>query len=121
MDSYLPEDLSFSKVVGVGMNEGELKSNPRLTDTLVQNLNKKVCDIYKHAAELVSSALSRWSDVFWTFLFQARSFLGGGGGCPPHMGESLQCLCASRLRFTSAVHRQPSHLQRVKTRDVGRS
>eukprot|EP00752_Nemacystus_decipiens_P010886 g9679.t1 len=41
VDSYLPDDLSFSKVVGVGMNEEELKSNPRLTDTLVQNLNKK--------------------------------------------------------------------------------
>ncbi|CBJ28685.1 conserved unknown protein [Ectocarpus siliculosus] len=39
--SYLPEDLSFSKVVGVGMNDEEMKSNPRLTDTLVQNLNSK--------------------------------------------------------------------------------
>lgn len=42
VDSYLPEELSFSKVVGVGMNEEEMKNNPRLTDTLVQNLNNKV-------------------------------------------------------------------------------
>ncbi|CAM9972532.1 unnamed protein product, partial [Ectocarpus sp. 12 AP-2014] len=41
VDSYLPEDLSFSKVVGVGMNDEEMKANPRLTDTLVQNLNSK--------------------------------------------------------------------------------
>ncbi|CAM9425922.1 unnamed protein product [Pylaiella littoralis] len=41
VDSYLPEDMSFSKVVGMGMNEEEMKSNPRLTETIVQNLNSK--------------------------------------------------------------------------------
>lgn len=42
VESYLPEDIKLSKVVGVGMNEEEMKSNPRLTDTVVQNLNSKV-------------------------------------------------------------------------------
>ncbi|CAN0478037.1 unnamed protein product, partial [Hapterophycus canaliculatus] len=41
VDSYLPEDLSFDKVVGVGMNADEMKTNPRLTESLVQNLNEK--------------------------------------------------------------------------------
>ncbi|CAM9495618.1 unnamed protein product [Scytosiphon promiscuus] len=41
VDSYLPEDLSFEKVIGVGMNAEEMKKNPRLTDSLVQNLNNK--------------------------------------------------------------------------------
>lgn len=42
VDSYLPDDISFSKVAGVGMNAEEMAANPRLTDRLVQNLNKEV-------------------------------------------------------------------------------
>lgn len=42
MDSYLPEDISFAKVVGVGMNAEEMDGNPRLTERVVQNLNTKV-------------------------------------------------------------------------------
>lgn len=54
MDSYLPEELSFSKVVGVGMNHEELQANPRLTDTLVQNLNDMVrCDEFWRACLFV--------------------------------------------------------------------
>mmetsp|Transcript_23689 Transcript_23689/g.34988 ORF Transcript_23689/g.34988 Transcript_23689/m.34988 type:complete len:297 (+) Transcript_23689:148-1038(+) len=39
--SHFPEDTMdrFSKVVGVGMNEEELKANPQLTEYVVQDLN----------------------------------------------------------------------------------
>ena len=42
VDSYLPEDLSFSEVVGLGMNADEMAANPRLTKRVVQDLNAKV-------------------------------------------------------------------------------
>jgi len=38
--SHLPEELSLSHVTGLGMNEAELKENPRLDDFLMQDLNK---------------------------------------------------------------------------------
>jgi SAM-dependent methyltransferase len=38
--SHLPEDRAYAKIVGHGMNKDELRSNPRLTDWLVQNLNE---------------------------------------------------------------------------------
>jgi len=39
--SHLPEDgINYGKVVGVGMNEGELAANKQLTDFVVQNLNE---------------------------------------------------------------------------------
>eukprot|EP00904_Undaria_pinnatifida_P011352 jgi/Undpi1/7347/HiC_scaffold_22.g09820.m1 len=41
VESYLPEDMSFSKVVGLGMNADEMGANSRLTDRIVQNLNAK--------------------------------------------------------------------------------
>ncbi|CAM9221038.1 unnamed protein product [Ascophyllum nodosum] len=41
VDSYLPEDLSFSEVVGLGMNADEMAANPRLTKRVVQDLNAK--------------------------------------------------------------------------------
>lgn len=69
MDSYLPEDLSFSKVVGVGMNDEELKANPRLTDTLVQNLNDKV--------RRTSLLLLVVSQIPW--IVSDTEFRGGGG------------------------------------------
>jgi SAM-dependent methyltransferase len=37
--SHLPEEMSFARVAGVGMNAQELARNPRLTDHLVQDLN----------------------------------------------------------------------------------
>lgn len=37
--SHLPEDVSFSRVAGLGMNRKELAANPRLTETVVQSLN----------------------------------------------------------------------------------
>ena len=39
--SHLPEEVRYSRVVGLGMNEVELKKNPRLDECVVQNLN---CD-----------------------------------------------------------------------------
>ncbi len=38
--SHLPPDVSYSRVVGLGMNEAELRANSRLDDWLVQNLNE---------------------------------------------------------------------------------
>jgi len=37
--SHLPEEISYGSVVGHGMNAEELKANPRLSDSLVQDLN----------------------------------------------------------------------------------
>jgi SAM-dependent methyltransferase len=37
--SHLPEDRTFARVVGIGMNEAELKSNPKLDSWQVQDLN----------------------------------------------------------------------------------
>jgi len=39
--SHMPPEMSFRKVAGLGMNEQELKANPRLTAYTVHNLNKR--------------------------------------------------------------------------------
>lgn len=38
--SHLPEDISFTQVVGHGLNAEELAKNPRLDNYFVQNLNQ---------------------------------------------------------------------------------
>ena len=38
--SHLPENVSYKEVVGHGLNEEELRKNPRLTRWWIQNLNK---------------------------------------------------------------------------------
>jgi SAM-dependent methyltransferase len=37
--SHLPEEMQFGRVTGLGMNAEELRSNPRLTDWCVHDLN----------------------------------------------------------------------------------
>jgi SAM-dependent methyltransferase/FKBP-type peptidyl-prolyl cis-trans isomerase 2 len=37
--SHLPESLNLKRVVGLGLNENELKKNPQLTEAVVQDLN----------------------------------------------------------------------------------
>lgn len=37
--SHLPEEVKYSRVIGLGMNAAELASNTRLTEQIVQNLN----------------------------------------------------------------------------------
>ena len=37
--SHLPPEVSYSRVVGLGMNEAELRRNERLSSYVVQNLN----------------------------------------------------------------------------------
>ena len=37
--SHLPENLNFKHVVGLGLNENELRKNSQLTETVVQDLN----------------------------------------------------------------------------------
>ena len=39
--SHLPPEVAYSRVVGLGMNEVELKENPRLDEYVVQDLNAK--------------------------------------------------------------------------------
>ena len=48
--SHLPEEVSFSRVAGLGMNETELRRNPQLTDYIVQNLNKQTQLPYSDAS-----------------------------------------------------------------------
>ena len=38
--SHLPTDVSYGRVVGLGMNRAELDGNPRLDERVVQNLNR---------------------------------------------------------------------------------
>ena len=38
--SHLPEEVRYESVVGLGMNEEELRRNPRLDEYVVQNLNR---------------------------------------------------------------------------------
>lgn len=38
--SHLPEEVEYGRVVGLGMNEAELRENPRLSEYMVQNLNE---------------------------------------------------------------------------------
>jgi SAM-dependent methyltransferase len=38
--SHLPPEISYRRVVGLGMNGEELAANPRLDERLVQNLNR---------------------------------------------------------------------------------
>ena len=39
--SHLPERLDLKRLVGLGLNESELKKNPRLSEAIVQDLNNK--------------------------------------------------------------------------------
>jgi SAM-dependent methyltransferase len=39
VDSHLPSKRSFSRVIGLGLNEEELQANPTLTDWVIQDLN----------------------------------------------------------------------------------
>jgi hypothetical protein len=38
--SHLPEDIEFKHIEGHGLNQSELKKNPRLDSYFVQNLNQ---------------------------------------------------------------------------------
>jgi hypothetical protein len=39
--SHLPDEMTFERIAGLGMNTLELERNPRLTQYLVQDLNKQ--------------------------------------------------------------------------------
>lgn len=40
--SHLPEEISYSRVAGLGLNAAELTANPRLTESVVQSLNAEL-------------------------------------------------------------------------------
>ncbi|WP_045689395.1 class I SAM-dependent methyltransferase [Hymenobacter sp. AT01-02] len=39
--SHLPAEVAYHRVVGLGMNDAELRANPRLTSYVVQDLNQR--------------------------------------------------------------------------------
>lgn len=39
--SHLPPEVAYRRVAGLGMNDAELRANPRLTDYVVQDLNQQ--------------------------------------------------------------------------------
>ncbi len=39
--SHLPNNLNLSRLVGLGLNESELKKNPRLTEHVIRDLNEE--------------------------------------------------------------------------------
>jgi len=57
--SHLPEEISYRRVCGLGMNEEELRNNPRLDDYTVHDLNEDTVipypdDVFDAAAICVS-------------------------------------------------------------------
>jgi len=48
--SHLPPEVEFARVAGLGMNAEELRSNPRLTDFVVRDLNSDPTLPYEDAA-----------------------------------------------------------------------
>jgi SAM-dependent methyltransferase len=47
--SHLPPEVEYGRVVGLGMNEEELRRNPRLDERVVQNLNRNPVLPFKDA------------------------------------------------------------------------
>jgi SAM-dependent methyltransferase len=39
--SHLPEEINYTRIAGLGMNAAELVANPRLTENVVQSLNRE--------------------------------------------------------------------------------
>jgi hypothetical protein len=57
--SHLPSDVAYARVAGLGMNRTELEQNPRLTDRIVQDLNRSPELPYPDAAfDAVVNAVS---------------------------------------------------------------
>lgn len=57
--SHLPEDVTFERVAGIGMNREELAGNPRLTDFSVHDLNREPELPYENASfDAVINAVS---------------------------------------------------------------
>lgn len=58
-DSHLPETVTPSRLVGLGMNERELAANPRLTERVVQDLNRDpVLPFADHTFDVVLNTVS---------------------------------------------------------------
>ncbi len=50
--SHLPKDVAYAEVIGHGMNAMELKANPRLSRSFVQNLNEnQVLPLEDHSVD----------------------------------------------------------------------
>lgn len=81
--SHLPPEIEYARVAGLGMNDEELRSNPRLTDHIVRDLNADPTLPYEDASfDAVICAVSvqyltRPLEVF----AEASRVLAPGGLC----------------------------------------
>jgi SAM-dependent methyltransferase len=128
--SHLPEDVEFTRVAGLGMNAVELAHNPRLTDHVVQDLNRH--PELPYAAESFDAIVNAVSIQYLTrpvevFRSCARALRPGGiyavalsHRCFPtkairawHVLSSVQRLEVVRIYFRNAgLYDEPTVLDR---------
>ena len=80
-DSHLPETLNLKSVIGLGLNEAELKANQRLDDYVVQDINSQLILPFEDASlEVVICTVSveYLSQPLETFKEVARILKPGG-------------------------------------------
>ena len=79
--SHLPPDAGYREVVGLGMNEQELKSNERLTQCVVHNLNTDPCLPYaedRFDAVMIAVSVQYLTQPYEVFREIARVLRPGG-------------------------------------------
>ena len=62
--SHLPEEVRYDRVIGHGMNEAELKANPRLDDYWLQDFNRDQIIPLEAGTVDVCCAVAAWQ--YWT-------------------------------------------------------
>lgn len=96
--SHLPDDVAFEHVAGLGMNDEELAANPRLDETVVQDLNQNPTLPFADAAfdaVLIAVSVQYLTRPFEVFAEIGR-VLAPGGVCVVAMSH--------RLFPTKAIH-----------------
>jgi len=89
--SHLPEDVSYARVAGLGMNRDELDANPRLTERVVHDLTRTPALPYEDAsfdACLITVSVQYLVRPLEVFAEIAR-VLKPGGRC--HVSFSNRC------------------------------
>jgi len=89
--SHLPEDVTYGRVAGLGMNEAELAANPQLTEHVVHDLTRDPALPYEDAsfdACLITVSVQYLVRPFAVFAEIAR-VLKPGGRC--HVSFSNRC------------------------------
>ena len=81
--SHLPEEVHYAHVSGLGMNDEELKANPRLSDYCVQDLNES--PTLPYASETFDAVLIAVSIQYLTrpieVMTEINRCLAEGGQC----------------------------------------